>query len=213
MSATHIIYAKQIEEHIALKYGVKLKHYSLIYGSIKPDASILFGRSAPHYINLSLDTLCESINILINATKSLEKLETKAFSRELGVIMHYITDYFCRMHNDINGIKHSESFSHILYEHRFQRNLEIYELEVLREKNLINEEEAIERINKTSLKMYLTYKHNKYIKEAKKLFFYDNNEKKRQIDLQYSFCTSIEVASYIIKKCLDNINLMKNISA
>ena len=108
MSLTHIAYARQIEEHIALKYGVNLRHFSLIYGSIKPDASILFGGKAPHYINLSLDMLCESANILINATDSLRELETRAFSRELGVIMHYVTDYFCRVHNDINGIKHSE---------------------------------------------------------------------------------------------------------
>ena len=123
--------------------------------------------------------------------------------------MHYITDYFCRVHNDINGIKHSESFSHVLYEHNFQKSLEIYELEILREKNLINEEEAIKRIDNTSLKMYLLYKHNKYMKEAGKLFVYNNNEKKRQLDLQYSFCTSIEVASYIIKKCLESFKNSK----
>lgn len=207
MSLTHIAYARQIEEHIALKYGVNLRHFSLIYGSIKPDASILFGGKAPHYINLSLDMLCESANILINATDSLRELETRAFSRELGVIMHYVTDYFCRVHNDINGIKHSENFRHIIYEQNFQKNLEIYELEILREKNLYNEDEAIKRINNTSLKMYLIYKHNKYMKEAGKLFFYNNIEKKRQIDMQYSFCTSIEVASYIVNKCLKNFSM------
>ena len=203
MSATHIAYAKQIEDHIALKYGVKLKHFSFIYGSIKPDASILFGGKTPHYINLSLDELCESSYILMNATKSLEEVETRAFSRELGVIMHYITDYFCRVHNDINGIKHSESFSHVLYEQNFHRNLEVYELDNLREKNLSNEEEDMKRINNSSLKMFLAYKHNKYMKEAGKLFFYNNLERNRQIDLQYSFCTSLEIASYIIQQCLN----------
>ena len=204
MSATHIAYAKQIEDHIALKYGVKLKHFSFIYGSIKPDASILFGGKTPHYFNLSIDMLCDSAYILINATDSLKELETRAFSRELGVIMHYITDFFCRVHNDINGIRHSESFTHVLYEQNFQKKMEEYELEILREKNLINEDEDIKKIEDTSLKMYLIYKHNKYMKEAGKLFVYNNNEKKRQTDLQYSFCTSIEVASYIVKKCLES---------
>ena len=206
MSLTHIAYARQIEEHIALKYGVNLKHYSLIYGSIKPDASILFGGKAPHYINISLDMICDSANILIKTTDSLNQLETRAFSRELGVIMHYVTDYFCRVHNDINGIKHSENFRHIVYEQRFHKNLEVYELEMLREKNLNNENDAIKRMNNTSMKMYLMYKHNKYMKEAGKLFFYNNIERKRIIDMQYSFCTSIEVASYIVNKCLMRIN-------
>lgn len=204
MSLTHIEYARQIEEHIFLKYGVKLKHFSLIYGSIKPDASILYGGKTPHYFNMSLDMLCESTNILISSTESLRQLETRAFSRELGVIMHYIADYFCRVHNDINGVKHSENFRHVMYEQKFHRNLEVYELEMLREKNLNNEDEALKRINNTSLKMYLIYKHNKYMKEAGKLYFYNNLEKKRLIDLQYSFCTSIEVASHIVGNCLKN---------
>ena len=115
--------------------------------------------------------VCESANILINSTTSLSELETRAFSRELGVIMHYVTDYFCRVHNDINGIKHSENLRHIIYEQKFQRTLEEYELEILREKNLNNEDEAIKRINNTSLKMYLMYKHNKYMKEARQIIF------------------------------------------
>lgn len=205
MSLTHIAYARQIEEHIFLKYGVNLKHYSLIYGSIKPDASILYGGKTPHYFHMSLDMLCESANILINSTESLRQLETRAFSRELGVIMHYISDYFCRVHNDINGVKHSENFRHVIYEQKFHRNLEVYELEMLREKNLSNEDEALKRMNNTSLKMYLIYKHNKYMKEAGKLYFYNNLEKKRLIDLQYSFCTSIEVASYIVSRSLNEI--------
>ena len=206
MSLTHIAYARQIEEHIFLKYGDNLKHYSLIYGSIKPDASILYGGKTPHYFHMSLDMLCESANILINSTESLRQLETRSFSRELGVIMHYITDYFCRVHNDINGIKHSENFRHVMYEQKFHRNLVVYELEMLREKNLNNEDEALKRMNSTSLKMYLIYKHNKYMKEAGKLYFYNNLEKKRLIDLQYSFCTSIEVASYIVNRSLGEIH-------
>lgn len=205
MSMTHIAYAKQIKEHIMLKYGVKLRHYSFIYGSIKPDVSILFWGKAPHYINMSLDSLCESVKILINSIESLEELQTRAFSRELGVIMHYITDYFCRVHNNINGIAHPEKLKHIVYEQRFQKSLETYELEILREKNLLKEEEAIERIRNTSLKMYLLHEHNKYMKEAGKLYFYDNLEKKRLIDMKYSFCTSLDLASYVIKRCLDRM--------
>ena len=34
MSFTHVLYAKQICEHISLKYGITLKRYSFIYGSV-----------------------------------------------------------------------------------------------------------------------------------------------------------------------------------
>ena len=70
MSATHAMYAKKIYEHIYLMYGVKLKKYNLIYGSIKPDVSILFPKY-PHYINDSLDSLCESVDMIIK--EGLEK--------------------------------------------------------------------------------------------------------------------------------------------
>lgn len=204
MSATHISYAKQIKEHIYLRYGISLKHFSLIYGSIKPDVSIIFGSVMPHYFDESLDAMCESSRILIDATNSKLELESRAFARELGVIMHYISDFFCRVHNDINGIRHSENISHIIYEQRFERKLENYELDILREKNLLHEDVVLRKIYNTSLKQYLLIRHNKYMREAGKLFFYNNIEKRRKLDMEYSFCTSLCVASYIVGKILKN---------
>lgn len=201
MSLTHVLYAKEICEHISLKYGINLKRYSLIYGSVKPDVSILFLGKTKHYFDVSLDMVCESANIMISAINSKEEIEAKAFARELGVILHYITDFFCRVHNDINGIKHSENFKHVLYEQRFQKALEEYELDVLREKILLTEDEEINKIETMSLKNYLTYRHNKYMKEAGKFYFYNGMEKMRLIDMKYSFGISVIVASYIIKKC------------
>ena len=78
MSATHAMYAKKIYEHIYLMYGVKLKKYNLIYGSIKPDVSILFPKY-PHYINDSLDSLCESVDMIIKSTHNQQEVETRAF--------------------------------------------------------------------------------------------------------------------------------------
>ena len=112
MSMTHALYAKHVAEHIFLVYGVKLKRYSLIYGAIKPDASTIFAKY-PHYINLSLDNLCETVDDLIETIEGRNELETRAFARELGVVLHYISDYFCRVHNDVNGIKHPQNFRHI----------------------------------------------------------------------------------------------------
>lgn len=201
MSLTHVLYAKEILEHISLKYGINLKGYSLIYGSVKPDVSILFLGKTKHYFDVSLDMVCESANIMISAINSKEEIEAKAFARELGVILHYIADFFCRVHNDINGTSHSENFRHILYEQRFQNALEEYELDVLREEILLIEEKEITKIEMMSLKNYLIYRHNKYMKEAGKFYFYNSLEKMRNIDLKYSFGLSLIVASYIVKKC------------
>ena len=39
-------------------------------------------------------------------------------AKELGVATHYLADYFCRVHNDINGKKHYEGIKHIMYEQK-----------------------------------------------------------------------------------------------
>ena len=113
MSMTHALYAKHVAEHIFLVYGVKLKRYSLIYGAIKPDASTIFAKY-PHYINLSLDNLCETVDDLIETIEGRNELETRAFARELGVVLHYIADYFCRVHNDVHGKIESRDSTHVI---------------------------------------------------------------------------------------------------
>ena len=157
MSFTHVLYAKQICEHISLKYGITLKRYSFIYGSVKPDVSILFLGKTKHYFDVSLDMVTESANVLINAINSEKEIETKAFARELGVIMHYITDFFCRVHNDINGIKHSENFRHVLYEQRFQKVLEeYYELKQKFESDPLSISWQLDKDSETNLEKGLT---------------------------------------------------------
>ena len=86
MSFTHVLYAKQICEHISLKYGITLKRYSFIYGSVKPDVSILFLGKRKHYFDVSLDMVTESANILINAINSEKEIEKwLAQSCEIGL--------------------------------------------------------------------------------------------------------------------------------
>ena len=136
MSVTHAIYAKKIVEHIKLMYNVNLKKYNIIYGSIKPDISVLFSKH-PHYINKSLNEMCKNVNLLIKLTDGRYGIESRSFARELGTVLHYTADFFCKAHNDINGQPHLTNYYHILYEQRFQNQLRAYELDVVRE-NVIN---------------------------------------------------------------------------
>lgn len=201
MSATHAMYAKKIYEHIYLMYGVKLKKYNLIYGSIKPDVSILFPKY-PHYINDSLDSLCESVDMIIKSTHNQREVETRAFSRELGVVLHYMTDFFCMVHNDVNGKKHPTNYKHIAYEQNFQNKIKLFELDEVREKIANSFYDELKRINNTSLKSYIVYKHNKYMKEIGKSYLYNSNNKKRNIDINYSLGMPMIIASYIIDTIL-----------
>ena len=207
MSMTHALYAKHVAEHIFLVYGVKLKRYSLIYGAIKPDASTIFAKY-PHYISLSLDNLCETVDDLIETVEGRNELETRAFARELGVVLHYIADYFCRVHNDVRGIRHPKNFRHIWYEQGLQRVIKKYELEALREEVTNDLDYDIKKIDMISFKDYIIYKHNRYMKEAGKMYMKDNNKKKRRIDIVYSYKMELLISSYIVKKILDKTKLL-----
>lgn len=202
MSMTHAIYAKKIAEHINLKYKIKLKKYNLIYGSVKPDVSLFFSKY-PHYINESLNKLCDTVDVLIESTDNENEIETRAFSRELGVILHYVTDYFCRAHNDINGRKHPTNYKHIAYEQQFQNKLEIYELDEIREKISNSLDDDINKITKDSLESYIKKMHYKYMKKAGKTLLYNNHIKNRKTDMEYSFGMSLLIASYIVNKIIE----------
>lgn len=198
MSTTHAMFAKELREHIYLMYGVKLKKTSLVYGSIKPDASTIFAKY-PHYINKSLDMLCERISILEEIASSIENIETRAFSRELGVVSHYLADYFCRVHNDINGIKHNENFGHILYEQKLARKTKQQELNAIREEILNRIDRELINIEKTSIKSYIVTKHRKYMCEAGKLFLYNNTRKRYMLDIRYAMEMIIVIGTYIFQ--------------
>lgn len=82
MSRMHALFSIQVSEYIFKEYNISLKLNSLIYGSIKPDASTVFAKY-PHYIDKSLDMLCARVSMLIDATDNKVQIETRAFAREL----------------------------------------------------------------------------------------------------------------------------------
>ena len=208
MSSTHALYAKHVTEHIFLVYGVKLKRYSLIFGAIKPDVSTIFAKY-PHYIELSLDNLATTVDLLIENIEGRKELESRAFARELGVILHYIADYFCRVHNDINGKKHLKNMKHIWYEKKLHKVIKKYELESLREEVANDLEYDLKKIDMLSFEDYVIYKHNRYMKDAGKLFLHDNSKKRMQVDVKYSYKMELLIASYIIKKINDKTKLLR----
>ena len=105
-------------------------------------------------------------------------------------------------HNDVNGKKHPTNYKHIAYEQGFQNRLKAFELDEVREKIANSFYEELKRINNTSLKNYIMYKHNKYMKEIGKSYLYNSSNKKRNIDINYSLGMPMIIASYIIDTIL-----------
>lgn len=95
-------------DYFLKKLNFKLNKIAFMYGNIKPD---FCGKDieCPHILSDSIYKLEEYSNILINSN-----LSNKDFSVSLGIICHFICDYFCLYHGE--KYKNKNIFSHNLYE-------------------------------------------------------------------------------------------------
>lgn len=80
------------------KENLFLRKKSFVYGNIKPDLTLsLLNR--PHYKENCIDFLKEEISRLSESNIGLSVNIGTNYSERLGVICHYITDFFCFAHN------------------------------------------------------------------------------------------------------------------
>ncbi len=208
MSGTHAIYAKGVEEHLHLAYGINLKRYSLIFGSIHPDFSSSFKKEYPHYLKDSLEEISQRVELMIEALDTKKELETMAFSRELGIILHYTADYFCRMHNDVGGIPHPRKRKHIHYERDLHKFIKKCHLEVLREEVVNSLDYDLKEMDRMSFKDYLIYQHNRYMKEASKRVIIESKRMVKETDVVFSYKMELIVASYVVWKVISKTKLL-----
>jgi len=162
---THIMISRSLYRHFSKRND--LSRWDFLYGSIKPDLSSKCLKN-PHILDNYLFVVTNSINQL-----SSRKLSQKEFSVELGIICHYICDFFCYYHLD-NQI-HKKLFDHFIYELRLHMSLH----SLLRQQRIIiKPSRKNPRYNVGSLVM-----------EMRREYHSRRNTLKR--DLDFAFLTSI----------------------
>ncbi len=109
---THAYLATVLVQAIQSVWGVRLSRKRLVYGSIKPDVTSLFLRH-PHFWRYSRDFLFRKVARL--ARMRFDRYEkNKKFSEALGVVLHYVADFFTAAHN----VKPNRLREHLAYEER-----------------------------------------------------------------------------------------------
>jgi hypothetical protein len=98
-----------------LSQRIELDRAAFSYGNIKPDLSPKCLRT-PHLLENYLLIVANNSNRLIGNSSQQTEHSLKEFSTDLGVICHYICDFFCFCHLD-SRIYHRLLF-HFLYEIR-----------------------------------------------------------------------------------------------
>lgn len=107
---THAYLATVLVQAIQSVWGVRLSRKRLVYGSVKPDLTSLFLRH-PHFWNYSRAFLFRKIAKL--AGMRFDRYEkNKKFSEALGVVLHYVADFFTAAHN----VKPNRLREHLAYE-------------------------------------------------------------------------------------------------
>ena len=117
---THLIISNALIENLDSNKSFFLSEKNFIYGNIKPDMTSKYFFHK-HYLK-------ESFDMIINKIKSLCKLSLdfieknfsiSKFSQELGVICHFLCDFFCVPHSKRWEFSHSLK-KHVIYENQLQ---------------------------------------------------------------------------------------------
>ncbi len=134
----------EIYNSVLEDYDIELDKKSLLWGSIAPDILPKY-KLIRHYKDESMDFVVnEIIDIIYDYRDILKKDEIDAFtlknfSRRLGVVAHYLTDYTCLPHakrwtfqdSMFKHIKYESKLNEIIVDHEFNKDLiEIEDIEL-----------------------------------------------------------------------------------
>ncbi|MDR3539471.1 MAG: zinc dependent phospholipase C family protein [Desulfosporosinus sp.] len=108
--ALHLEFSQVIRKAVEKELDIKLDALSFMYGNIKPD---VIRTSIPHYKHTAMEFVQTEIEKLASLKFNKSKKWLKHFSGRLGIITHYLADFFCYAHSEVFQ---GDIMSHFLYE-------------------------------------------------------------------------------------------------
>lgn len=185
----HLRIAKKLKQTIEKEYNIKLNTLSFLIGNIKPDLS-------PKYINIphckkdAFGFIQNEIQTLLNTKIFEHKSCSSNFSERLGIMTHYLSDFFCNAHSEYYE---GSMLEHYLYELQmvFSYIKEYREIsKVLESRNItVN-------YNVASISRHIENLHKKYSCECRIQSPAD--------DLKYSFTACLSLCFSILCLCIVN---------
>lgn len=175
---THLSIAIKLKHIIEANFHVKLNTISFMTGNIKPDLSSRY-INIPHLKKESEGFVREEIQNLLK-TKIYEYENcSRDFSEKLGIITHYLSDFFC--------YAHSEYFTGSMFEHYiYEMHLTIFNLKNLKlQTHFRHEKNSLIKNNVSSLCGHLDELHKRYLCECREEYL------SADIPFALKACTSI----------------------
>lgn len=154
-----------------------------IWGNIKPDCASRY-KFKKHYYDESIDMILEMIDRLssLTVTDIMNDSSVGKFSGVLGVVCHFLTDYYCLPHYERWEFKNSMK-PHVLYERELSKVSKNYEINVIKNN----------RLNRGNVKQF--------IEETLELYRF---EESYENDLNFAYYVCTNVVNMIIESVVAN---------
>jgi len=185
---THKMLAKDFIYNMDSNKKDLINENHFIWGNIKPDCVSKY-KFKKHYLDESLDMVIDKIQFLasLNLEDVYKKYSENRFSQELGVICHFLCDFFCIPHNKRWEFKSANAMKeHVIYEKDLSKVAKEFKIRKDIEKNINSEE----------IRSYIIYLQEEY----EKVMDYNND-----LDFAYYVCQSV------INMILDEVMINENI--
>ena len=193
---THKLISQNLYEFVSENYDIELNKKMLDWGSVAPDILPKY-KLYRHYYDNSIDYIIYKIAKIIFLNRFLDftngsYINLKVFSRDLGIISHYLSDFTCRAHADRWEFPKS-LVKHVKYEIDLNDNSKSHEFS-----HIDIEFEPFESGAASSLEELVIIKKN----IEKVVNSYLEEEPNFQTDLDYALALNKAVYQFIIESIL-----------
>lgn len=180
---THMLIARKILKNMTQNKKDMLSNLNFIYGSIKPDILSKY-KFKKHYAKESYTMIMNKIISLSSLTMDDIKKEVAIikFSQELGVICHFLCDFFCTAHSELWRKKY-KIFTHMKYEKKLASKARKFNF---------NLKDTILKIN-DDIRLFI----EGCFKEYGKAISHDN-------DIKFAYYVCINIVNYILESIIKN---------
>lgn len=132
---THI-YVSDVALDLARGRNIELDRELFLFGSIVPDYSPMH-KVIRHYLNSSFDYVKTVIEKVVGMR------DVRQVSFYLGIVAHYIADYFCSPHYNHQSLLSKDALKHIEYEKDMKLYMVHHDISTSREYEFSNVESLV----------------------------------------------------------------------
>lgn len=178
---THKQFAAYFLAELQRNLNIQLNKHSFIFGNIEPDLPFVLP-TVKHYKQNNYAFILSLIDDLYEYNYNGKAFSLARLSEKLGIVNHYLCDYFCRPHFD------RKYYSNRLMEHiDYEKKLHQYLLRDFSFKN---------NLPKTSPTIFSLEGISSFIEEQ--LYHYENQEAGFQTDIEFALNSVSAINSTIL---------------